>query len=126
MHQPIAGSIPVLPEHRLVITEGNYLLAPDPAWHSVRGLLGEVWYCDLASDERGRRLVARHERFGKAPDDARTWVATVDEPNATAITSWRDTADLVVHLWNRPPEQPVSLAGDESLWGVWREHAVIR
>ena len=35
-------------------------------------------------------------------------------------------ADLVVHLWNRPPEQPVSLAGDESLWGVWREHAVIR
>ena len=98
VHQPIAGSIPVLPEHRLVITEGNYLLAPDPAWHSVRGLLGEVWYCDLASDERGRRLVARHERFGKAPDDARTWVATVDEPNATAITSWRDTADLVVDV----------------------------
>lgn len=35
-------------------------------------------------------------------------------------------ADLVVHLWNRPPEQPVELAGDASLWDVWRQHAVIR
>ncbi|GAA1936606.1 maleylpyruvate isomerase family mycothiol-dependent enzyme [Nocardioides marmoribigeumensis] len=35
-------------------------------------------------------------------------------------------ADLVVHLWNRPPEQPVALAGDASLWDVWRQHAVIR
>jgi uncharacterized protein (TIGR03083 family) len=35
-------------------------------------------------------------------------------------------ANVVVHLWNRPPEQPVALAGDESLWDVWRQHAVIR
>ena len=35
-------------------------------------------------------------------------------------------ADLVVHLWNRPPEQPVQLAGDETLRETWRNHAVIR
>lgn len=35
-------------------------------------------------------------------------------------------ADLVVHLWNRPPEQDVTLSGDTDLWQVWREHAVIR
>ncbi|HEY0117556.1 MAG TPA: nucleoside/nucleotide kinase family protein [Cellulomonas sp.] len=98
VHQPIAGSIAVLPEHRLVITEGNYLLCPDPAWRSVRGLLDEVWYCELASDERVRRLLARHERFGKAPDEARAWVTRVDEPNAEAIARWRDTADLVVDV----------------------------
>lgn len=98
VHQPIAGAIPVLPEHRLVITEGNYLLAPDPAWRAVRGLLDEVWYCDLPSDERLRRLVARHERFGKAPRAARDWVATVDEPNASAIAAWRETADLLVDV----------------------------
>ena len=96
MHQPVAGSIPVLPEHRLVVTEGNYLLSPDPAWRSVRGLLDEVWYCALPDETRVTRLVARHERFGKAPDDARAWVATVDEPNAVAVAAWRDTADLVV------------------------------
>ena len=35
-------------------------------------------------------------------------------------------ADLLVHLWNRPPEKGVALAGEASLWEVWREHAVIR
>ena len=98
VHQPIAGAIPVLPEHRLVITEGNYLLSPDPAWRAARGLLDEVWYCSLPDDERLRRLVARHERYGKAPVAARAWVATVDEPNAAAIAAWRDTADLVVDV----------------------------
>ena len=98
VHQPVAGAIPVLPEARLVITEGNYLLSPDPAWRAVRGLLDEVWYCELAADERLRRLLARHERFGKSPDAARAWVATVDEPNAAAIVGWRDTADLVVDV----------------------------
>ncbi len=98
MHQPVAGSIPVLPEHRLVVTEGNYLLAPDPAWRAVRGLLDEVWYCSLPDETRVARLVARHERFGKAPDQAREWVAVVDEPNAAAIAAWRDTADLVVDV----------------------------
>lgn len=98
VHQPVAGSIPVLPEARLVVTEGNYLLSPDPAWRAVRGLLDEVWYCELASDERVRRLVARHERFGKNADGARAWVASVDEPNAVAIAGWRDTADLVVDV----------------------------
>ncbi len=98
LHQPVAGAIPVEPPVRLVITEGNYLLSPDPAWHAVRGLLDEIWYCELASDQRVRRLVARHERFGKAPDAARAWVAHVDEPNAGAIAAWRGSADLVVDV----------------------------
>ncbi|MCL2464090.1 MAG: nucleoside/nucleotide kinase family protein [Micrococcales bacterium] len=98
VHQPVAGSIPVLPDVRLVITEGNYLLCPDPAWRAVRALLGEVWYCELASDERTRRLVARHERFGKPPEAARAWVAGVDQPNATAIAAWRGDADLIVDM----------------------------
>jgi pantothenate kinase len=98
LHQPVAGSIPVLPEARLVITEGNYLLSPDPAWRAVRGLLDEVWYCDLERGERVRRLVARHERFGKAPDAARDWVAAVDEPNAAAIAAWSGTSDLVLDV----------------------------
>ncbi len=98
VHQPIAGAVPVLPEHRLVVTEGNYLLSPDPAWRAVRGLLDEVWYCSLADEERLRRLVGRHERFGKTPDAARAWVATVDEPNAAQVRAWRDTADLVVDV----------------------------
>lgn len=98
IEQPIAGSIPVPPGTQLVLTEGNYLLAPDPAWRTVRALLDEVWYCDLDDEVRRARLVQRHVRFGKAPDHARAWVATVDEPNAAQIAGWRDAADLVVDV----------------------------
>src|SRR5215213_2559648 len=35
----LAGAIPVLPEHRLVVTEGNYLLLDAPGWREVGGQL---------------------------------------------------------------------------------------
>lgn len=98
VEQPVAGSIPILPEHRLVITEGNYLLSPDPSWRRVRALLDETWYCDLPDDVRRVRLVERHIRSGKAPDEARAWVAEVDEPNARQITETRSAAELVVDV----------------------------
>ena len=59
---------------------------------------------------------------GTLPREERT---LVDGGDGDVELSGR-AADLVVHLWNRPPEQPVTLAGDQSLWDLWREHAVIR
>ncbi|CAM5649022.1 hypothetical protein SVIOM74S_02727 [Streptomyces violarus] len=65
LEQPLAGAIPVPPAARLVITEGNYLLLNTGAWSRVRPLLDEVWFCELPEPERIRRLVVRHEQFGK-------------------------------------------------------------
>jgi pantothenate kinase len=96
IEQPIAGSIPVPPQTRLVVTEGNYLLDDAPPWPSVRALLSEVWFIDVARDERRRRLVARHIEFGKTLDEAQAWVHDVDERNAARIESRRAAADLVV------------------------------
>ncbi|HEY0119868.1 MAG TPA: nucleoside/nucleotide kinase family protein [Cellulomonas sp.] len=96
LEQPLAGSIPVLPQARLVVTEGNYLLDAAEPWPDVRRVLTEVWYCDVAADERRRRLVGRHVRFGKSPEAADAWVTTVDEPNARRVDAGRGLADLVV------------------------------
>jgi pantothenate kinase len=96
IEQPIAGAIPVPPDARLVVTEGNYLLDDDPPWPSVRKLLSEVWFIDVPREERHRRLVARHVEFGKSPEQAEAWVNTVDEPNAERIERVRHKADLVV------------------------------
>ena len=111
VEQPIAGSIPVHPATRLVITEGNYLLLEQGGWAGVRPHLDEVWYCDLDDDERTSRLVARHTRFGKEPEHAVRWVADVDERNARLIRTTRGRADLVVpdavlRGIGRPTEQP--------------------
>ncbi|MFG3339457.1 nucleoside/nucleotide kinase family protein [Glycomyces sp. NPDC048151] len=94
--EPVAGSIAVPPEAEVVVTEGNYLLDEDGPWPGVRAALTEVWYCETPEPLRLARLVARHERFGKSPEDARSWVADVDERNAERIRAARHRADLVI------------------------------
>ncbi|MBC9729447.1 nucleoside/nucleotide kinase family protein [Streptomyces sp. TRM68367] len=96
LEQPIAGAIPVPPTARLIVTEGNYLLLDTGAWARVRPLLDEVWFCELDEEERIRRLVARHERFGKPHDEAVTWVLRSDQRNADVIATTRHRADLIV------------------------------
>lgn len=94
--EAIAGSIPVGPDISLVITEGNYLLFAEPPWPAVRELLDEIWWVDLDEDERRRRLVARHIRWGKTPAQAERFVARSDEANARALAPGRTHADRIV------------------------------
>jgi pantothenate kinase len=96
IEQPIAGGIPVPPETRLIVTEGNYLLDDEPPWPSVRSQLTEVWFVDVPREERHRRLVARHVEFGKSPAQAEAWVRDVDEANTERIEKCRHKAHLVV------------------------------
>ena len=67
-----------------------------------------MWYCALDDETRRTRLLTRHVTFGKAPDLARAWVGSVDEPNAVLIEATRERADLVVpsavlETLGRPP-----------------------
>lgn len=95
IEEPIAAGTAVTDEP-LVITEGNYLLAPGGAWPAARARMAEVWYIDLPDAERLRRLVARHRAFGKPPSDAEAWARGTDQRNADVIATTRDTADLIV------------------------------
>jgi pantothenate kinase len=96
LEQPLAGAIPVPPAVRLVVTEGNYLLLDTGAWARVRPQLDEVWFCETAEPERIRRLTARHERFGKNPEQAAAWAQGPDQCNADLVAGTRARADLVV------------------------------
>lgn len=96
VEQPVAGAIAVTRAARLIVTEGNYLLVDDPRWAGVRPLLDEVWFVELDQDERLRRLVERHVRFGKDERAALAWAIGTDERNAVVVAATRDRADLVV------------------------------
>lgn len=96
LEQPIAQSLPIGPQVHTVVTEGNYLLLDDDPWPAVRSCLSETWFCAIPADIRLERLVARHERFGKTPAEAREWVARVDEPNAARVFGSASLADIVV------------------------------
>lgn len=103
LEQPLAGAVPVPPTARLVVTEGNYLLLASGSWARVRPHLDEVWFCELDEEERIRRLVARHEEFGKEHDAAVAWALGTDQRNADLIATTRDRADLVVPATAFPP-----------------------
>lgn len=92
IEQPIAGSIPVRAEHRLVVTEGNYLLL----WPEVAALLNEVWWVELSNEVRRHRLLARHSSFGKSPEQAHRWTYESDESNARLVEPGRSRADVIV------------------------------
>jgi pantothenate kinase len=91
----IAGALPVPRDARLIVTEGNYLLA-DGSFTAVRGLLTQCWYVDCP-DWR-ERLVARHVRHGRSPAEAEEWVTRSDEVNARLVEQTRPRADLVARL----------------------------
>ena len=96
LEQPLAGAVVVPAGVRLVVTEGNYLLLDRPEWREAREALDEVWFVDGDDEVRMERLVARHVEFGKSPEHARAWIASVDEPNAAAVRAVAGAADRTV------------------------------
>jgi pantothenate kinase len=89
----IAQVVEIGSEVGLVLTEGNYLLLPEPPWDGVRPLLDEAWFVHLEDDERRRRMVLRHESFGHSAADARARTFGSDEANAVLVNrSGRDGA----------------------------------
>jgi pantothenate kinase len=97
LEEPVAGAIAVGPAVRLVVTEGNYLLA-DGAWADVRGLLDDRWFVATGDERRESWLLERHMAFGRSREAALAWIAATDAPNAAAIAATRVHADLVVEV----------------------------
>ena len=95
IEEPIAGAIPVPASAPLIVAEGNYLLLNCGHWSKLRELLDEVWYVEVDHPLRRKRLIDRHERFGRSPEAARAWVARTDDPNAALIESTKSRADVV-------------------------------
>lgn len=97
---PVPAGVSFLPDTTIAITEGNYLLVPDGPWAAVRGLLDVAWYVDAEVDILRPRLLRRHARGGRSPDEAAVKTDASDLPNAVLIAGTRHRADVVL----RPAE----------------------
>lgn len=98
LEEPIAGALPIAPDVRLVVVEGNYLLHDDGAWAGVASQLDECWYVEIDEQVRVDRLIARHVAHGRSATAAREWTLGTDQRNATVIAGTRPRADVVVRL----------------------------
>jgi pantothenate kinase len=92
----VPEAIPISPEARLVITEGNYLLLDQQGWREVRQLLDAVWYVDAPRDVLRRRLIERQVAGGRPEQDAVRHVDESDLPNAELVARSRRLADRVI------------------------------
>ena len=92
----VPDAIPIGPEARLVITEGNYLLLDQPGWREVRQLLDEVWYIDAPRDVLRRRLIERQVAGGRPEQESVRHVDESDLPNAELVARTRQLADRVI------------------------------
>ena len=94
----VAGAIAVRPGHRLVVTEGNYLLYDAPGWSDLLPLMDETWFVQADEELRRERLVARHVEHGKPLDAARQWATVSDQANADLVHRTRMAADRLVTI----------------------------
>jgi pantothenate kinase len=94
----VAQAVEVHGDHRLILTEGNYLLLDVAPWGDVREELDECWYLELDEETRLARLADRHATYGRDPVVAAERARTVDQANADLVAPSARRADLIVTL----------------------------
>jgi len=96
--EPVPHAIAIPPEVRHIVVEGNYLLLESDGWERVAPLLDVTVFLELERGIRQQRLIERHVRFGKSPEDARSWALGTDERNALLVEATARRADHVVRV----------------------------
>ena len=96
LHESIGGVIPVPPQVRVVVVEGNYLLLDDEPWARLRELQDLVLYLEAPVRARQDSLLRRQMAKGLDAAAAQDWVQRSDERNAAVIEATRDRADIVL------------------------------
>jgi pantothenate kinase len=99
--EAVACAVPVEPEAKLVVVDGNYLLASQPPWHELRELLDEIWYVEVEEHTRVADLIARHRAYGNSVEEAHRMAHGPDRRNAELVASTRSLAHLIVRLDDR-------------------------
>lgn len=101
LKDPQPDAIPVLPRHRLVVLEGNYLALDRDPWRAAAGLLDELWFVDVPDLGVARaRLAERHVRAGIA--------ATREEGDRRAVENDLVNGEEILRLRARIDEVIVS------------------
>ena len=89
-----AAAAIVEPHHRIVITEGNYLLLDDDGWRPVRDRLDFTVLLDVPAEELRRRLMERWLGHGYPPAEAKEKTEANDLVNARLVASTSAEPDL--------------------------------
>ena len=89
-----AAAAIVEPHHRILVTEGNYLLLGDDRWRPIRDRLDLSVFLDVPEAELRRRLMARWLGHGYDPEEAKEKTEANDLVNARLVANTSVEPDL--------------------------------
>lgn len=92
----IQDEISILPSHKLVLVEGNYLLLEDEPWNKIQSICDEIWYLDVPESILLPRLIERHMAGGKDHAGALEKVNSTDLPNGRLVAQSQHLADKIL------------------------------
>lgn len=98
LHDPVEGAIGVDPHHRAALVEGNFLLRSRGPWRHIAPLLDLSVFLSRPLEEVRPRIVGRHVRGGRSPENARHHFEKVDLPNYHRCLQTAPRADHILHL----------------------------
>ncbi|KPM39038.1 hypothetical protein AK830_g7482 [Neonectria ditissima] len=96
---PRDDDIAVLPHHRVVVLEGNYLALDRDVWREAAALMDELWFVEVGFETARRRLRERHVRAGIVKDieEGDRRALENDLVNGEDILQHRLKVDEVIH-----------------------------
>jgi len=83
---------------KVIVIEGNYLFSEEHGWGEVFPLLDQSWFIEIDDEVRMQRLIARHIKYGKSPQEAEDWSRGSDEANARFIAKTASRAERIIKL----------------------------
>ncbi len=95
LHDPQPGG-QVLPSHRLILVEGNYLLLDQEPWKACQELFDRTIFLNAPRDTMIQANIERHRRGGKTREAIEAHVAFSDLPNLDLVLSHSLPADIRV------------------------------
>ncbi|GAW20865.1 hypothetical protein ANO14919_103770 [Xylariales sp. No.14919] len=89
---PIADSISIGPEIRIVIAEGNWLLLDREPWRQIPKYVDDTWFVDVDASLARQRIAARHIVSGIE----NTWEAALNRADTNDLINGDDVRDHLV------------------------------
>ncbi|MET3901056.1 pantothenate kinase [Devosia sp. UYZn731] len=95
----VDNAFTVLPDVRVLIVEGNYLLLTDGPWAGVKPLLDYAVFIDADRETVKARLLKRHAEAGLFTEERnRAHIERTDMPNFDLVSASKGRADVVIAL----------------------------
>jgi len=97
----VDNAFTVLPEARVLVVEGNYLLLADSPWYAIPPLLDLSIFLHVDRDKVFARLLKRHAQAlggGFTEERNRAHIARVDLPNYDRVEASAGRADIRIDI----------------------------